>query len=62
MTDGTMLAPSGGRRIQGGGLDTIVKGTVSEGAFTSTFEVNVPPGYDVGARSGTVTLGIEGVL
>jgi len=50
MTDGTMLAPSRGRRIQGGGLDATVKGTVSEGAFTMTFEVNVPPGYDVGAH------------
>jgi hypothetical protein len=34
----TTLIPGAGRRILGGG------------AFTATFEVVVPPGYDIGAQ------------
>jgi oxalate decarboxylase/phosphoglucose isomerase-like protein (cupin superfamily) len=50
MSAQTMLAPGAGRRILGGGLDAVVKTTMGEGAFTATFEVVVPPGYDVGAH------------
>lgn len=50
MTDAITLQPGGGRHILGGGLDATVKTVGSQGAFTSTFEVVVPPGYDVGAH------------
>ncbi len=47
--DARMLAPGEGRLIQGGGLHATLK--VPGGiATTSTFEVVVPPGYDVGAH------------
>lgn len=46
---GVMLAPGEGRLITGGGLHATLK--VAGGvALTSTFEVVVPPGYDVGAH------------
>ena len=51
MAEPVMLPPGGGHRIRGGGLDATLK--VSGGqdkALTSTFEVRVPPGYDVGAH------------
>lgn len=51
MTDAEarMLPPGAGRLIQGGGLHATLK--VPGGvAATSTFEVVVPPGYDVGAH------------
>ena len=47
---GVGLAPGGGRRIVGGGVDATVKATGEQGALISTFEVVVPPGYDVGAH------------
>jgi quercetin dioxygenase-like cupin family protein len=47
---GHMLVPGAGRHILGGGVDAVVKVAGSDGAFTSTFEVVVPPGYDVGAH------------
>ena len=50
MTDSVMLAPGRGRRIVGRGLDATVKVTTSAGAFASSFEIVVPPGYDVGAH------------
>jgi quercetin dioxygenase-like cupin family protein len=50
MSDGLALGPGGGRRIRGGGIEATVKITGSDGALTSTFEVVVPPGYDVGAH------------
>lgn len=50
MTSARILGPTGGRRIRGGGVDATEKVTMSQGAFTSTFEVVVPPGYDVGAH------------
>lgn len=50
VTDGLMLGPDDGRRIRGGGLDATLKVAGSQGAFASTFEVRVPPGYDVGAH------------
>jgi quercetin dioxygenase-like cupin family protein len=50
MTDGHILGPGEGRHILGGGVNAVVKVAGSDGAFTSTFEVVVPPGYDVGAH------------
>ena len=47
--DAQMLGPGEGRLIEGGGLHATLK--VPGGiATTSTFEVVVPPGYDVGAH------------
>jgi uncharacterized RmlC-like cupin family protein len=43
-----MLAPGEGHRIRGGALDATVK--VSGGFGASTFELVIPPGYDVGAH------------
>lgn len=54
--DGIMLPPEGGRLIAGGGMHATLKvagqaGTNGgDGALTSTFEVQVPGGYDVGAH------------
>ena len=50
MADGIMLLPGQGRRIAGGALDATVKSTLSTPALTSTFEMIIPPGYDVGAH------------
>ncbi len=47
---GIMLAGLEGRRIKGGGIDATVKVAMDEPAFASSFEVRVPPGYDVGAH------------
>lgn len=49
MTMGVMLEPGAGEKIRGGGLDISVKVT-DPPAFASTFEVVVPPGFDVGAH------------
>ncbi len=46
----TMLGPGEGRRIRGGALDATLKVAGGPGAITSTFEIVVPPGYDVGAH------------
>ncbi len=45
-----MLPPGGGPRIVGKGIDATVKATMAQGAFAATFEVVVPPRYDVGAH------------
>ncbi len=50
MTMGVMLNPGEGDKIVGGGLDVTVKVQSDRPAFASTFEVNVPPGFDVGAH------------
>ena len=50
MTMGVMLEPGEGRRIVGGGLDVTVKVDGEHQPFASTFEVMVPPGFDVGAH------------
>jgi quercetin dioxygenase-like cupin family protein len=50
MTDGVMFQPGEGHRIVGGGLDATVKVASDYPALTSTFEVVIPPGYDVGAH------------
>ena len=47
---GVMLAPGGGHRIKGGGIDATTKLTMGQSAYAATFEVMVPPGYDVGAH------------
>lgn len=50
MTLGVMLEPGEGHKIVGGGIDVTVKVTSDHPAFASTFEVVVPPGFDVGAH------------
>lgn len=48
-----MLAPGAGRLIAGGSLHATLKiagGEQGDGALCSTFEILVPPGYDVGAH------------
>lgn len=50
MTMGVMLEPGEGRRIVGGSLDATVKVAGEHHPFAATFEVIVPPGYDVGAH------------
>ncbi len=45
-----MLEPGAGRRIAGGGLDATLKVAGDHPALMSTFEVLLPPGYDVGAH------------
>ncbi len=53
MTDGKMLAPGEGRLIAGGGLHAMLKVAGEAGpagALCSTFEIDVPAGYDVGAH------------
>ncbi len=47
---GMMLAPGEGRRITGGGMQATLKVAGGQDALTSTFEVVVPAGYDVGAH------------
>ena len=49
-TTGVALPPGAGRRIVGGGLNATVKVGSDREPFASTFEVVVPPGYDVGAH------------
>ena len=46
----TMLGPGEGRRIRGGALEATLKVPGGPGAITSTFEIVVRPGYDVGAH------------
>lgn len=49
----TMLGPGEGRRIRGGALDATLKVAGGPGAITSTFEIVIAPGYDVGAHMHT---------
>jgi mannose-6-phosphate isomerase-like protein (cupin superfamily) len=48
MTDGLLLPPGDGRRIQRAGM-TLKVGDGDSGVF-SMFEAQVPPGFDVGAH------------
>jgi len=48
--DGIALGPGEGHQIHGGALNAVVKVAMSAPAFASTFEMLVPPGYDVGAH------------
>ena len=50
MPGGLVLPPGGGRRIIGGKLDATVKMTGDYPALTSTFEIVIGPGFDVGAH------------
>jgi quercetin dioxygenase-like cupin family protein len=50
MADGLMLPPGAGRVIAGGGLHATLKVAGGSPAVASTFEVVVPPGFDVGAH------------
>lgn len=47
---GVVLAAGEGRRIVGGSLNATVKMTLDHPALTSTFEVVIDPGFDVGAH------------
>ncbi len=47
---GLMIPPGGGRQIVGGGLQATLKVSGGAGALTSTFEIILPDGYDVGAH------------
>ena len=47
---GAMLPPGEGELIEGGGIHATLKSAMGENATTSTFEVLVPPGFDVGAH------------
>lgn len=46
----TMLGPGQGRVISGGALHATLKVPGGPAALTSTFEIEVPAGYDVGAH------------
>lgn len=48
--DGMMLRPGAGRLISGGALHATLKVPGGRNSLTSTFEIQVPPGYDVGAH------------
>ena len=48
--EGVVLAAGEGRHIVGGSLDATVKMTLDHPALTSTFEVVIGPGSDVGAH------------
>ncbi len=51
---GVMLPPGAGRVIAGGGLHATLKTAGGSEALTSTFEMVIPPGFDVGAHVHTV--------
>ena len=48
--DGIMLPPGAGRVIAGGGVHATLKVAGGATALTSTFEMVIPPGFDVGAH------------
>lgn len=50
MTEPKMLAPGAGRLIEGGALHATLKVAGGSEGLTSTFEIRVPAGYDVGAH------------
>lgn len=50
MTDGFAHPPGHGRSIAGGVLQAMLKVGKADTAVASTFEVVVPPGFDVGAH------------
>ena len=61
-----MLAPRAGLHIDGGGIHAVLKASMADSAYAATFEVVVPPGYDVGAhvhsRSQEMFYVVEGQL
>ena len=50
MTDGFLLPPGGGESIMLGSMAVSVKVMADHAVSASTFEVIVPPGFDVGAH------------
>ena len=50
MASGKTLRPGAGERISVGELQVDVKVSAADSPTTSTFEVRVPPGFDVGAH------------
>jgi len=48
--DGIMLRPGEGKPISGGALHATLKVPGGPNALASTFEMVIPPGYDVGAH------------
>jgi uncharacterized RmlC-like cupin family protein len=50
MSGGVIHPPGAGRRIVGGSLDATVKMTMDHPALTSTFEIVIGAGFDVGAH------------
>jgi uncharacterized RmlC-like cupin family protein len=50
MSDGIIFTRSGGQRIDLGGVSVTVKTVMNDGAFAASFELVIPPGYDVGAH------------
>lgn len=50
MTDGLIIPPGQGKTLVAGGAEITFKVTAEQAATTSSFEVIVHPGYDVGAH------------
>ncbi|SDC32797.1 cupin domain-containing protein [Actinokineospora iranica] len=50
MADGLIVPPNQGRRVVTGAQEVTFKVTGAESRFASSFEVVVPPGFDVGAH------------
>jgi mannose-6-phosphate isomerase-like protein (cupin superfamily) len=48
--DGVIVPPGQGRRLITKAQEVTFKATGAQGSFASTFEVVVPPGFDVGAH------------
>ncbi|GGT33068.1 cupin domain-containing protein [Streptomyces purpureus] len=49
--DGLVVPPGGGRRLTTAAQDVTFKVTGGQSPTASTFEVSVPPGFDVGAHA-----------
>lgn len=64
--DGVIVPPGQGRKLLTKAQDVTFKVTGADGSFMSTFEVVVPPGFDVGAhthdRTGEFFYVLEGEL
>jgi oxalate decarboxylase/phosphoglucose isomerase-like protein (cupin superfamily) len=64
--DGVIVPPGQGRRVATRAQDVTFKVTAADGSFVSSFEVVVPPGFDVGAhthdRAGEFFYVLEGEL
>ncbi|WP_405160936.1 cupin domain-containing protein [Nocardia sp. NBC_01499] len=50
MARGMRIQPGGGELIRIGALELDMKVSAQDSPYTSTFEVRVPPGFDVGAH------------
>ncbi|WP_225730629.1 MULTISPECIES: cupin domain-containing protein [unclassified Nocardia] len=55
MTDGLIIAADAGRKLATRAQEIVFKVTGADADFASTFEVTVPPGFDVGAHFHTRT-------